>query len=118
MGGEGAVGVVGVAGGDGPGLVGEQAGGAVLVVLVVQDDAGEEVFSPLAIPADGIGDFIVLAAQAVEMQLIEDHTRQQGAPEGAPIDSSQDLHWVVMPFAHPEEYTSFIRKQGASDPSQ
>jgi AbiV family abortive infection protein len=82
------------------------------------DRRGEEVLSPLAIPAGGIGDFIVLAAQAVEMQLIEDHTRQQDAPEGAPIDSSQDLHWVVLPFAHPEEYTSFIRKQGASDPRQ
>lgn len=82
------------------------------------DRRGEEVLSPLAIPAGGIGDFIGLAAQAVEMQLIEDHTRQQDAPEGAPIDSSQDLHWVILPFAHPEEYTSFIEKQGPSDAGQ
>lgn len=82
------------------------------------DRRGEEVLSPLAIPAGGIGDFIGLAAKAVEMQLIEDHTRQQDAPEGAPIDSSQDLHWVILPFAHPEEYTSFIEKQGPSDAGQ
>jgi AbiV family abortive infection protein len=75
----------------------------------------EEVLSPLAIPADGIGEFIALAAQAVEMQLIEDHTRQQDAPEGAPIDSSQDLHWVILPFAHPEEYADFIDKKDASE---
>lgn len=68
------------------------------------------ILSPLAISADGVADFIALAAQSIEMQLIEDHTRQQDAPAGAPIDSSQDLHWAILPLAHPEEFTDFLRR--------
>ncbi len=54
-------------------------------------------------------------AQTVEMHLIEDHTRQQDAPASAAIDSAQELHWAVLPYAHPDEYLAFLERQKASE---
>jgi hypothetical protein len=57
---------------------------------------------------------VVLAAQTIEMQLIEDHTRQQDAPDGAPVDSSQDLHWTILPLAHPDEFACFVERNSTA----
>jgi AbiV family abortive infection protein len=79
------------------------------------DRDGEVILTPMQAGAAGVADLIVLAAQTIEMQLIEDHTRQQDAPQGAPVDSSQDLHWAVLPLAHPEEFADFVERGSAAD---
>lgn len=55
-------------------------------------------------------------AQVAEMALIEDHTRMKYGLRG--YDSAQDLHWAVMPYAHPQEWAEFVvamDQQDASD---
>jgi AbiV family abortive infection protein len=79
------------------------------------DRAGDVLATPLAIPAGPVVDMIKQAAQTIEMQLIEDHTRQQDAPEGAPVDSSQDLHWAILPYAHPEMHADFVDRLSAAN---
>nr|WP_275402555.1 AbiV family abortive infection protein [Streptomyces sp. SID13031] len=79
------------------------------------DRAGDVLATPLAIPPGPVADMIEQAAQTIEMQLIEDHTRQQDAPEGAPVDSFQDLHWVILPYAHPEMHADFVDRLSAAD---
>lgn len=74
------------------------------------DRAGDTITSPLGVPDSGVAGAILHAAQVVEMQLIEDHTRQQDAPDDALIDSVQDLHWAIMPHAHPEEFAAFLER--------
>jgi AbiV family abortive infection protein len=81
------------------------------------DRDGEVILAPLQARAGGAADLIVLAAQIIEMHLIEDHTRQQDAPEGAPVDSSQDLHWTILPLAHPREFADFVESSPAAGPS-
>lgn len=49
------------------------------------------------------------------MQLIEDHTRQQDAPDAELIDSVQDLHWVLLPLAHPREFAAFVDRATNDD---
>lgn len=46
------------------------------------------------------------------MHLIEDHTRQQDAADGSLIDSVQELHCLILPFAHPEEFADFVARNG------
>ena len=72
------------------------------------DRSDESITTPLDIPHGDLGLVIQRAAPIIEMQLIEDHTRQQDAPPGAPIDSSQELHWAILPYAHPDEYLDFV----------
>jgi hypothetical protein len=79
------------------------------------DRDGEVILTPMQAGAAGVADLIVLAARTIEMQLIEDHTRQQDAPQGAPVDSSQDLHWAVLPLAHPDEFADFVERHSAAD---
>ncbi|MEV0561395.1 hypothetical protein [Dactylosporangium sp. NPDC050588] len=78
-------------------------------------DRDDVILSPLEAGAEGVPDLVVLAAQAIEMQLIEDHTRQQDALDGAPVDSSQDLHWMILPLAHPDEFADFIGRSITAD---
>ncbi|MEU1763141.1 AbiV family abortive infection protein [Micromonospora sp. NPDC005652] len=78
------------------------------------DRDGDVILSPLDADAEGVPDLVVLAAQIIEMQLIEDHTRQQDAPDGAPVDSSQDLHWKILPLAHPHEFAAFVGRSSAT----
>jgi len=61
---------------------------------------------PLDIGSEGIHELIQHAAQVLEMHLIEDHTRQQDAPDPSRIDSSQDLHGDILALAHPEEFAA------------
>lgn len=75
----------------------------------------ETLLSPLSIPSGDVAEFLNHAAQCVEMHLIEDHTRQQDAPDYSQVDSVQDLHWVVLPYAHPEDYVAFVERI-TSDP--
>jgi AbiV family abortive infection protein len=74
------------------------------------DREGDHLLSPLAIPAGDVGEFLIRAAQCVEMHLIEDHTRQQDASDPTLIDSVQDLHWVILPFAHPADFAAFVAR--------
>ena len=78
------------------------------------DRDGEVILSPLEVGAEGIPDLVVLAAQTIEMHLIEDHTRQQEAPDGAAVDSSQDLHWTILPLAHPDEFACFVKRNSTA----
>lgn len=72
------------------------------------DRVGDTVLTPLAITTDGVVDFLMHAAQCVEMHLIEDHTRQQDAPDCSLVDSVQDLHWVVLRYAHPDDFADSV----------
>jgi AbiV family abortive infection protein len=74
------------------------------------DRLGDVVLSPLAIPSSGVQHVLVRAAQSLEMHLIEDHTRQQDAAIADAIDSVQELHWGVLPHAHPEMYADFVTR--------
>ncbi|RFU20690.1 UNVERIFIED_ORG: AbiV family abortive infection protein [Bacillus sp. AZ43] len=76
------------------------------------DRLGDAVLTPLAIPSEGIDPFLRRAAQSLEMHLIEDHTRQQDAVAVHAIDSVQDLHWEVLPYAHPELFADFADRIG------
>ena len=78
------------------------------------DRLGDAVLTPLAISSEGIDPFIRQAAQSIEMHLIEDHTRQQDALVDDAIDSSQDLHWKVLPYAHPELFADFADRAGGA----
>jgi len=80
---------------------------------VDRDD--DVILSPLEATGEGAQDLVLLAAQTIEMLLIEDHTRQQDAPDGAPVDSSQDLHWAIMPLAHPQEFVEFVERSSTID---
>lgn len=71
------------------------------------DRAADKIASPLEIPAEGIADAIRHTAKVVQMHLIEDHTRQQDAPDASLIDSVEDLHWAVMPYSDPELFAEF-----------
>jgi AbiV family abortive infection protein len=71
------------------------------------DRAADKIASPLEIPAEGIASAIRHTAKVVQMHLIEDHTRQQDAPDAAMIDSVEDLHWDVMPYSDPELFAEF-----------
>ena len=46
-------------------------------------------------------------AQVAEMALISDHTRLQALDTAGSDDSVQDLHWMVMPYAHPDLWADF-----------
>lgn len=80
------------------------------------DRSGPNITSPLDITDDGIADTLQQAAQVLEMHLIEDHTRQQDAPDSTLIDSVQDLHWAVMPYAHPDLFADFTNRIQGQEP--
>ncbi|EWC62783.1 hypothetical protein UO65_1905 [Actinokineospora spheciospongiae] len=77
------------------------------------DRDGESITSPLAIAADDIANAIRRTAKVVQMHLIEDHTRQQDAPDASLIDSAEDLHWAVMPYSDPELFANFVAQHSA-----
>lgn len=74
--------------------------------------------SPLQVPADGLSDDIRQAAKVIQMQLIEDHTRQQDSPDPSRIDSVEDLHWVILRYSDPEMFADFIGQMDASEDKQ
>ncbi|GMA30730.1 hypothetical protein [Litorihabitans aurantiacus] len=80
------------------------------------DRAGSSITTPLEITADGVPESLGWIAQVVEMHLIEDHTRQQDTPDASLIDSVQDLHWVMLQYAHPAEFAGFM-DQLTEDPN-
>lgn len=79
------------------------------------DRSGKVITSPLHVPADGVADAIRRAAKVIQMHLIEDHTRQQDAPDAGLIDSAEDLHWAVMPYSDPELYADFMGRTSGPD---
>lgn len=64
--------------------------------------------SPLDVEAEPVAAELERVAQLAEMALIRDHTRKQ-ALGTASEDSAQDLHWMLLPFAHPEEWAEFAQ---------
>ncbi len=84
------------------------------------DRAAEVITSPLDVPHEGVADDVQRAAKVIQMHLIEDHTRQQDAPDPLLIDSVEDLHWAVMPYSDPELFADFMERMsgvdGASSP--
>lgn len=40
---------------------------------------------------------------------------QQDAADSSLIDSVQELHWVILPFAHPEEFADFAARNRPQD---
>jgi len=81
------------------------------------DRSGATITSPLHVPPDGVGDEIRRAAKVIQMHLIEDHTRQQDAPDPSLIDSAEDLHWALLPYSDPELFADFLgRVEGKAAP--
>lgn len=74
------------------------------------DRAGTSITSPLDAPSGEVEEDIQRAAQVIQMHLIEDHTRQQDAPDITLVNTAEDLHWAVMPYAQPEEFTEFVTR--------
>ena len=74
------------------------------------DRSGTSITSPLQVPSGEVADDIQRAAQVIQMHLIEDHTRQQDASDLSLIDSVEDLHWAIMPYAHPDEFEAFMAR--------
>lgn len=79
------------------------------------DRDGEAILTPLEIPPGGVADFVVHAAQCIEMHLIEDHTRTQDAHDHSLADSVQDLHWVILEYAHPDDFAAFVARLSGHD---
>ncbi|MEV7212692.1 AbiV family abortive infection protein [Kitasatospora cineracea] len=75
------------------------------------DRDSEKITSPLAVPSGGIANAIRRTAKVVQMHLIEDHTRQQDAPDTSMIDSTEDLHRAVIPYSDPELFVDFPARQ-------
>lgn len=79
------------------------------------DRTRDVISSPLSMPLDDIANAIQHTAKVVQMHLIEDHTRQQDAPDISKIDSAEDLHWVVLPYADPELFADFLDRAASSE---
>ena len=75
------------------------------------DRSGASITSPLDIPSGDVEGDIQRAARVIQMHLIEDHTRQQDAPDRSLVDSVEDLHWAVMPYAQPEDLAAFLARK-------
>lgn len=80
------------------------------------DRAELQISHPLSVGPDGIAELMNSAACAIEMQLIEDHTRQKNSTSGVSTDSMQGLHWAILPYAHPEEWADFVERMERSAP--
>jgi AbiV family abortive infection protein len=65
---------------------------------------------PLDMGDSDVPGLVTHAARVLEMHLIEDHTRQQDAPDSSRIDSAQDLHWAILPVAHREDVADFVKR--------
>jgi AbiV family abortive infection protein len=79
------------------------------------DRSANLITSPLHVPAEGGVETIKRAAKVIQMHLIEDHTRQQDAPDVGLIDSAEELHWAVMPYSDPELYADFMQRTSGQD---
>lgn len=83
------------------------------------DRSGTSITSPLHVPAGEVKADIKEAAKVIQMHLIEDHTRQQDAPDPSLIDSVEDLHWAVLPYSDPELFADFLERiQGEAPPGE
>ncbi len=57
---------------------------------------GDAVSSPLEVEIEDVLGDLERVCKVLQMHLIEDHTRQQGASDPTRIDSAEDLHWALM----------------------
>ncbi|MGU3294348.1 AbiV family abortive infection protein [Williamsia sp. M5A3_1d] len=62
--------------------------------------AGGRFASPLDVERAPVATELERVAQLAEMALIRDHTRKQALGNSGE-DSAQDLHWMLLPYAHP-----------------
>lgn len=74
------------------------------------DRDGDEIRAPQDQEAGAVLDELVRTAGVAEMLLLQDHTRQKESADG--YESAQDLHWRVMPYAHPEEFAEWAAAAG------
>lgn len=81
------------------------------------DRSGETITSPLQVPPGVVGDEIRRAAKVIQMHLIEDHTRQQDAPDPSRIDSVEDLHLAILPYSDPELFADFVERIDGEAPT-
>jgi AbiV family abortive infection protein len=81
--------------------------------------AGGGFESPLDVESDPVVVELERVAGLAEMALISDHTRMQASGTADGDDSVQDLHSMVLPYAHPELWVNFIgqRDEGDDDAS-
>ncbi|MGH3638015.1 MAG: AbiV family abortive infection protein [Mycobacterium sp.] len=63
--------------------------------------------SPLDVDGEPVAVELVRVAGVAEMALISDHTRMQALGTAGSADSVQDLHWLVLPYAHPDLWADF-----------
>lgn len=79
------------------------------------DRDGASISSPLTINGEAITKAIQFVAKVVQMHLIEDHTRQQDAPDTSLIDSAEDLHWTVIPYSDPDLFADSVDGNSSTD---
>ena len=72
--------------------------------------AGGRFESPLDVEPEPVAAELERVAQVAEMALISDHTRMQALGTAGSDDSVQDLHWIVLPYAHPDEWATFTEQ--------
>lgn len=77
--------------------------------------AGGGFESPLDVENEPVVVELERVAGLAEMALISDHTRMQALGTADGDDSVQDLHWMVMPYAHPELWADFIDRPGEDE---
>lgn len=77
----------------------------------VDRDADGAIHSPSEAASPTIADELQSAAQVIEMLLISDHTRMQGAR--TPYDSTHAQQVRLLPTAHPEEWAAALRPGSA-----
>jgi hypothetical protein len=79
------------------------------------DRVGDRISVPFGISAEDVASAIRHTAKVVQMHLIEDHTRQQDAPDASLIDSVEDLHWAVIPYSDPELFADFTDRMSTGE---
>jgi hypothetical protein len=69
--------------------------------------AGGRFESPLDVEAEPVAAELERVALVAEMAIISDHTRMKASGTAGSDDSVQDLHWMVLPYAHPDLWADF-----------
>ncbi|MCD0450418.1 AbiV family abortive infection protein [Actinocorallia sp. API 0066] len=76
----------------------------------VDRDSNGTISSPSAIPAGTTAKDLRVAAQVIEMLLINDHVRMKHTAV-TPYDSTHDQQFRLLPISHPEDWEAFVRSR-------